>query len=534
VSGVGKSTIVDAFYFALSGKTFRPDLKINEMVNWTTETNCRVILSFENSKNDVFKITRTLKDETEDIFDITKNGELVPIDKKKKDYQHQLYEILGIDEHYIKIGLIKSNLHDVSFLSMSKKDRIEFGEKFFKLDIISKVELSVKEDQDSVKIKLNQIEQDYTKTTQFKTTLETKIYQMKKLLEESFTNQLEEKSKRILEITAEIEKNNKAVEIINKIVLANKELETKYHELVKEQNKFLNEKVDLESVLKMTKNKKKLFLETCPSCDKPNTVLFSNVNITDIEKKISEFENKRQNLIQPVSELNQKINKNKESINKQAVVNSNLRRLNTEMIQTKGDIEKLSEKKPDIDYTELNQLSEKLVELNSEKDLVAHDLKVLTELRKLMIPLKIFILKRRLTELNISINNYLRRFGLSRFVLIFDANFNPKIYLNKKVLNYGSLSMGQARRFDLAMLFTFIDLASQLNHAEFNVLMCDEILSNLDEECIQMAIEVLREKSIQKNMEVIFISHGISTNQKVDREIKVSADDGFGKIIEEI
>lgn len=529
VSGVGKSTLIDAFYFALTGESFR-DIKINELVNWVNEINCKVTLSFT-KQNDIYLITRTLKDDVEDVFKIEKNGELISMDKKKKCYQDILYDILGIDKHYIEIGLIKSNIRDMSFLSMKKSERINFGEKFFKMDLISKVEELLKADVDDMKINNNRIENNIREAEQFKTILQNKIEQLKKLIEETKTTQLTEKKERLETIKEELAKNQKGIEIISKIIKSNQAIEEEYkkhksdiRQLEADYNSELNK-------LNLHKNKKKIFEETCPECIKVETI-FSG-NSTELEKKINSLSlSKKEKEILLVN-YEKKIEANKPYLEKKALIESNLRRLNAEMTDCKGAIEKMEKTHDQIDDSEVVSLETKLTNLNQEKEEIIKRNKLYTDLRKLMNPMKIYIIKKRLLFLNIKINEYMKRFRLP-FTLIFDEKFEPKLYLGKgKTKNYYSISEGQKRRINLSLTFAFSDLSLELSHSVFNVQFADEIFDNIDLSNIEIILDIMREKVEANDMEIIFISHnGNFNNHKTDRKFLVTNENGFGKLEE--
>lgn len=530
VSGVGKSTVIDAFYFALTGEPFRDDVKINELVNWINESNLKVELSFTKG-DDVFTVTRTLKDEHEDIFYIHKNQELIPIDKKKKTYQEQLYDILGIDKHYIEIGLIKSNLRDISFLSMKKADRVAFGEKFFKLDVVTQIESSLKTDLDSNKVSLNQVTNSVTETTQFKTTLETKINQMKKLLEESNRQQIDEKEARLAQIKTEIETNTKASEVIGKLTRINVELESAYNQLISEESEISEKIRIIKSDENLRRNKSKLFIDNCPTCV-THPKIFGDDSLNELAEERKKLEESLEPFGSKKESLRQKIQKNREGIAKKATVESNLRRLNAETIENTAAIEKLSKKAPEIDYSELNALTKNLEELQTQLESLTSKSKVLGDLKKLMTPLKIFLIKRRLMFMNVKLNEYLRRFNLP-FNLIFNESFEPKIYSGKKTKNYHLLSVGERRRIDLALTFTFIDLALELSRERYNVFIADEIFDNIDVVNIDLVMEILREKISDDSTEVIFVSHNGNFNgHKVDRRVLVTNENGFGQLSE--
>jgi DNA repair exonuclease SbcCD ATPase subunit len=529
VSGVGKSTVIDAFYFAITGKAFRDDVKIDDLVNWTNGNNCRVELSFT-KKEDRYNIVRTLKDEVENIFKIEKNGEILPIDKKKKTYQEQLYDILGIDEHYIEIGLIKSNLRDVSFLSLKKSARIEFGEKFFKMDLIGNLEEMIVDDLVDFKKKLQECERSVTETTQFRTTLVTKIDQLTKMIEETNKKALADKEQKLKELQTELEKNQKALPIVEKIIATNREITQKIDFIMDKISEHDRTKREIDTKLSLRENKKKIFEESCPECAKVD-LLFSDSGTSDLKNQKSEIEKTVATILSEKQSLALTLEKNRELASKKPVIDSNLRRLNNEMTNIKAEIENLAKTAPEVDYTEVNELTTKLESLEVQREQLTVQTKIYSDLKKIMTPLKIFVIKRRLLFMNLKINEYMNRFKLP-FSLIFDEKFEPKIYVGKKARPYHLLSMGQKRRVNLSLTFTFWDLCAELNHERFNVTFLDEIFDNVDTANVEIILEILNEK-VKDDLEIVFISHnGNFNNQKTDRRVLVTNQGGFGRLEE--
>ncbi len=92
-NGTGKSSLVtDALTFALYGKPFK-DINLPKLINNFNKGDCIVELWFSINK-DNFHIKRGLKP---NVFEVSKNGVLVPQEASSRDYQRLLEsEILKI------------------------------------------------------------------------------------------------------------------------------------------------------------------------------------------------------------------------------------------------------------------------------------------------------------------------------------------------------------------------------------------------------------------------------------------------------
>jgi Fe-S cluster assembly ATPase SufC len=132
--------------------------------------------------------------------------------------------------------------------------------------------------------------------------------------------------------------------------------------------------------------------------------------------------------------------------------------------------------------------------------------------------------------MNRLINNYLQ--VLDFFVAFhLDESFNETIRSrHRDSFNYASFSEGEKQRIDLALLFTWRQLAKMKNSASSNLLILDETFdSSLDVDGIDNLTKILN--TLEEGTNVFIISHkGDILENKFRSKIEFYKDRNFSKI----
>ena len=113
-----------------------------------------------------------------------------------------------------------------------------------------------------------------------------------------------------------------------------------------------------------------------------------------------------------------------------------------------------------------------------------------------------FIIKNILEYLNNRVNYYTSFLTNSKYTLSFDEELNEKVTTNGNVIQYISLSGGEKRKMNLAVMMALKDLLLLTDNNQSNILFFDEIAENLDEEGINGLYSLLQEI---KNDKLVFI-----------------------------
>ena len=116
------------------------------------------------------------------------------------------------------------------------------------------------------------------------------------------------------------------------------------------------------------------------------------------------------------------------------------------------------------------------------------------------------IISKFIPVINLQINKYLQ--SMDFFVnFTLDEGFNEIIRSRfRDEFSYASFSEGEKQKIDLALLFTWRDIAKMKNSASTNLLILDEIFdSSLDSTATDELMKIL--KGLDKNTNLFVISH---------------------------
>lgn len=487
-NGNGKSSIIEAIFFAIYGKSFR---KVNKdsLINSINKKNLLVILDFEiNGVN--YSIKRGIKP---NIFEIYVNGVLKPQNANIKDYQKWLQTtVLHMDEKTFKQVVTMGSSSFVPFMRLTASERRTVIEDLLNIDIISQMAIIAKSRAAKLKDEYSNIEMNITSNTSILNGLKQAAFTIKNNINES----IERINKQLQNIKQESE------EIIQEIThlksISNKE---RYEELSHEQEKIKNLITEGTQLLYKKQHSLKQINDyidfftnnsECPYCtQKISNELLSN-------KKI-ELNKKHDNEIKIINDINEMINK----LTKQ-----------NENIQKEKDNLYNIEKKISSKYEEIERLKQKILFFMNEKenyyrkrvsetkdsDSSIQDIEsklnesqiALSNINKKLLSydiifnllkddgIKTVIIKNYLGIINTLIKKYLNIIGYN-VSFSFDANFNETIKSrNRDTFEYNCFSEGERLRIDFCLLFTFRELAKLRATVNTNLLIIDEQDGRLD------------------------------------------------------
>ena len=144
--------------------------------------------------------------------------------------------------------------------------------------------------------------------------------------------------------------------------------------------------------------------------------------------------------------------------------------------------------------------------------------------------IKTKVVKEYLPVMNKLINNYLQ--VLDFFVAFdLDENFTETIRSrHRDTFNYASFSEGEKQRIDLALLFTWRQIARMKNSTSTNLLVLDETFdSSLDHDGVDNLMKILG--TLEDDSNVFVISHkGDLLDGKFRSKIEFTKEHNFSKI----
>jgi len=510
-NGAGKSTMLDALCFGLFQRAFR-NIKKDQMVNSINEKDCLVEVEFVIGKNE-YKIIRGIKPNK---FEIWCNGIMLNQDAAVRDYQKHLEQtILKLNFRSFTQVVILGNASFVPFMQLRARHRREVVEEILDIEIFSKMNLMFRE-----KVKA---QDEIIKQTDFNSQLiEGKIDSQKKHIEEMSGNNQQFIDKKKLEIqNAETDIGNYMLDIdrvsAERIALQNEiidetKINTKYKQLHNMEAKLENT---------CSKHKKDLqFFEThndCPTCQQTIDEAFKSTIIDKKKNKVIEIDSAMGQLVKEITTTETRLSKINETMiairEKELLINryeTSISEIKKYITSKQNEIDELSDDKftTGIATGQLTQLQEQLTEAESTKIKQKEHKSYLDTARYLMqdTGIKTKIIKQYLPIMNQFINKNLA--DMDFFVnFTLDDGFKETIKSrHRDVFNYHSFSEGEKLRIDLAILFTWREVAKMKNSMNTNLLILDEVFdSSLDASGTDEFMRILTNKLAKEN--VFVISH---------------------------
>ena len=145
--------------------------------------------------------------------------------------------------------------------------------------------------------------------------------------------------------------------------------------------------------------------------------------------------------------------------------------------------------------------------------------------------IKTVIIRQYLPIMNKLINKYLSSMD-SYFNFTLDENFAESIKSRKRdTFSYDSFSEGEKMRIDLALLFTWRDVAKLKNSANTNLLVLDEVFdSSLDSSGTEEFMKLL--STLGDSVNTFVISHkGDALNEQFENVVRFEKINNFSKAV---
>ena len=511
-NGHGKSfALLDSITFGLFGKPFRK-VNIPQLTNSVNQKDCIVEVEFTTPKHS-YRVVRGLQPK---LFEIYKDGDLLPQNAKAKDYQKILEEqILRMNyKSFMQIVILGSSSF-VPFMQLSSNDRREVIEDILDIKIFSVMNSLLKVKLSQLKENLNEIENKIT------------ISKEKIDLQKNHVQTLENKSQESIDknktklqslIDEGKVKKTKITEISDKI----EDIRAK----TPDKEQFLTslkgiEKTENEVEGNLKRLRKDIVFYTsntnCPSCKQEIDENFRQETLDDKAKEKVNLESRLEGIEELITETSERIEsieqKEKEIreqenliLEQKSMIKSLFSQIQyieqeiSDLENNNGNIQEEKDKLYDFCETQRLTLEEKDSILNQKYNYdVVYDL-----LKDAGIKSK--IIKYYLPIINKLINKHLSSMNFfANFTL--DEEFNETIKSrHRDTFSYMSFSEGEKLRIDLALILSWREIAKLKNSASCNLLILDEVFdSSLDAMGTDDLMKLLDELSINTN--VFVISH---------------------------
>ena len=533
-NGAGKSTVLDALTFSLFGKPFR---KINksQLLNSVNEKEC--VVEVELSINDVeWKVVRGIKP---NIFKIYRDDNCLDQFSNANDQQKWLEQnVLKMNYKSFTQIVILGSTNFVPFMQLSAPNRRDVIEDLLDIKIFSSMNNIIK---DEIKIVRDEIRTLDLK----KESLNDKVG-----MQENFIEELESRGKERIE---EKRKKSKALgDEICVAMLQNEHKEDQVFGLTEEQEnvtgatKKLRELGNLKGkisskVSTITKDHKFFTDHTvCPTCGQDIEEEFRINKIADAQTKAKELQS-------GYKELEEAIENEEERERQFTALSKEITKLTHGISQNNTRISGCQRQITDLE-SEIQALTSKLADRNTEheklesfKENLAKTYEALASKKETIRyhdfsysllkdgGVKTKIIKKYLPLINQQVNRYLQ-------MMDFYINFTLDEEFNETVqspihdnFSYASFSEGEKMRIDLALLFTWREVARFKNSVNTNLLIMDEVFdSSLDGFGTEEFLKIIR--FVIKDANVFVISHKTGMDDRFDDVVRFEKVKGFSQM----
>jgi len=511
-NGAGKSTILDALCFGLFGKPFR---KINkpQLLNSINARDAVVEVEF-NIGQKRYKVIRGIKP---NIFEIYLNDVLLNQDAASKDYQEVLEKnILKLNYKSFTQVVILGSASFVPFMQLSAADRRNIIEDLLDIQIFSSMNAIVKE-------KMSALKDGITKSKYDIKLVEEKINLQMQNIEENKKNNDAEIGRKLAEIGEskmqmntlrnDVEKINRHVSILQSKVGDKKEkLDKKAKGLFQIKGKVQTNIDRNEKEIQFYENN-----HDCPTCKQSITPEWKDSQVKEKTEKITtqrtglqEIEEELKKVtdeVKSITDILTHINQHNGEIIKH---NSTISAINSYITKLNGEIDELTKKGVETEGSD-QKLVDLKNELKSYNTLYEEQLteKHYHEFAGTLLKdggIKTRIIKQYLPIMNKLINKYLTAMD---FFVNFNINENFEETIKSRhrdEFSYANFSEGEKMRIDLALLFTWRQIAKLKNSTNTNLLILDEVFdSSLDTVGTEEFLKLINEMGTDTN--VFVISH---------------------------
>jgi hypothetical protein len=144
--------------------------------------------------------------------------------------------------------------------------------------------------------------------------------------------------------------------------------------------------------------------------------------------------------------------------------------------------------------------------------------------------LKSYIIGKIVPAINLEITQILAMLNIN-ITCTFNNEFKPTLYRFGKEASLQSISVGQRKMIDLAIIFS-ISRILIMKYPQLNFVFYDEIFSSLTSENTNIIINLIREHIAKKlNLQVCIINHAYIPLSEIDEVVEVSQINGFSGIV---
>ena len=534
-NGAGKSTLLDALTFSLFGKPFR---KINkpQLVNSVNEKDCIVEVEFSIG-NTNWKVIRGIKP---NIFEVHRDGTVLDQSAAALD-QQKWFEQNVIKMNYksfTQIVILGSSTF-VPFMQLTAANRRDVIEDLLDIRIFSSMNNLMKD-------KIRQVKEDIKVLELKKESLNDKVKMQTNFIEEIESrgkDNIKQKEEKIQGLLNEENDLMNTCEGMNEELISLEKKLEKYSGATEKLRTLGNLKGKISNKVATITKEHKFFTQNtvCPTCNQDIEETFRINRIKDAQDKAKELQSGYKELEEAINNeeererqflfLSKEITSLTHGISKN---NTQITGCQRQVRDLESEIQRITEQlaNRNIEHEKLATFKENLQttydELAQRKDTINYYDFSYSLLKDGGVKTK--IIKKYLPLINQQVNRYLQMMDFYiNFTL--DEEFNETVQSPiHEDFSYASFSEGEKMRIDLALLFTWREVARMKNSVNTNLLIMDEVFdSSLDGLGTEDFLKIIR--FVIKDANIFVISHKESLHDKFDTVMRFEKVKGFSRMI---
>lgn len=499
-NGAGKSTFLEAISFALFGKPFR-DVKKGQLVNSTNKKDLLVELWMEYD-NKQFYIKRGQKP---NVFEITVDGETLDENASAKDFQTEFEELIGMSYTSFKQIVVLGTAGYTPFMGLSTPARRKLVEDLLEVSILAEMDKLNKSLIRETNSQINVLDVKKDGITQ-----QIKIY-----------NDNEERQKKLSgENAARLQ--TMYDDLVGEARAAKANIEKLTDDLLAViiDDDPSNRLSDLSNEGFAIKNEIATFTKVVGLYEKGGQCPTCMQNLEEHGNVLTKIKDKNVLLQQSLDKINEQYRELKtiqDEVHKQQSVAVGIKnQIQANKANAIASVDKAKKVKVLIDQAAAEFIghADEIAKLQVELDKIVRDKTtlvmekyhrgILTEMLKDS-GIKGAIIKKYIPIFNKQINHYLKIMEAD-YVFTLDEEFNETIKSRgREDFSYFSFSQGEKARIDIALLFTWRDIAAKVSGVSIDTLILDEVTdSACDTEGIKAIQQILNSMA---NSNIFIISH---------------------------
>ena len=534
-NGAGKSTVLDALTFSLFGKPFR---KINkpQLINSVNEKDCKVEVEFTIGETN-WKVIRGIKPA---VFEIHRNDSVMDQFAAALDQQKWLEQnVLKMNyKSFTQIVILGSSTF-VPFMQLPANSRREVIEDLLDIKIFSSMNGILKD-------KIRMVKEDIKVLNLKKESLTDKVQMQENFIEElenQAAQNIESKKKKVTQLLNETDLYMRQNSVTEESIFGYTKEQEYVTGATEKLRKLGNLKGKISQKVSTITKEHKFFTENtiCPTCNQEieETLRINRINdaqtkakelqsgYKELEGAIKEEEERERQfttLSKEISKLNNDISQNNARISgcqrQIRDLESEVQNLTDQLANRNTEHEKLETFKDNLKTT--------YDELSSKKDTISYYDFSYSLLKDGGVKSK--IIKKYLPLINQQVNRYLQMMDFYiNFTL--DEEFSETVQSPiHEDFSYASFSEGEKMRIDLALLFTWREVARMKNSVNTNLLIMDEVFdSSLDGFGTEEFIKII--KYVVKDANIFIISHKTGLEDRFDNVMRFEKVKGFSRMV---